>query len=41
MHLGTVDEVGLAGVDLRFTERTSTSLHEMFQPELDDDYMNM
>lgn len=41
LHLPTIDEVGLGGVDLRFTERTSTSLHERFQPEFEDDYENM
>lgn len=41
LHLSTIDEVGLAGVDLRFTVTTATSLHERFQPEFDDDYENM
>jgi hypothetical protein len=41
LSLATIDEVGLAGVDVRFTERTATSLHERFQPEFGDDYENM
>ncbi len=41
LHLATIDEIGIAGLDLVFTETTSTDLHEQFQPEYDDDYQNM
>lgn len=41
LHLRTLDEVALAGLGLRFTERTSTNLHERFQAEWHDDYENM
>ena len=41
LHLTTIDEVGLAGIDLRFTQRTSTSLHDYAEPEFDYDYENM
>jgi predicted RNA-binding Zn-ribbon protein involved in translation (DUF1610 family) len=41
LHLMTIDEVGLAEINLRFTERTTTSLHERFQPEMEAEYENM
>jgi len=41
LHLSTIDEIGLAGVNVRFTERTSTNLHDRFQGEFEDDYENM
>jgi hypothetical protein len=41
LHLTSVDEVGLAGINLRFTEKRATSLHDRFQPEWDDEYENM
>jgi predicted RNA-binding Zn-ribbon protein involved in translation (DUF1610 family) len=41
LHLTSIDEVGLSGIDLHFTETTSTSLHENFQPEWEDEYENM
>ncbi len=39
--LKSIGEVGLAGIDLQFTEREATSLHERFQPEWEDEYENM
>jgi hypothetical protein len=36
-----VGEVGLAGIGLQFTVRETTSLHENFQPEWEDEYENM
>jgi hypothetical protein len=41
LNLASVDEVGIAGMDLHFTETKSTSLHENFQPEWEDEYENM
>ena len=41
LHLTTIGEVGLAGINLRFTKKTATSLHDRFQPEMDAEYENM
>jgi hypothetical protein len=41
LRLPTLDEVAIAGLNLQFSKRTSTDLHERFQPEYDDDYENM
>jgi predicted RNA-binding Zn-ribbon protein involved in translation (DUF1610 family) len=41
LHLKSIDEIGLAGIDLHFTEREATSLHERFQAEWGDEYENM
>jgi predicted RNA-binding Zn-ribbon protein involved in translation (DUF1610 family) len=41
LHLATIDEIGIAGLELVFTVTTSTDLHERFQPEYEDDYQNM
>jgi hypothetical protein len=41
LHLRSIAEVGLAEIDLQFTEREATSLHERFQPEWEDEYENM
>lgn len=41
LHLGSVGEVGLAGIGLQFTVKEATSLHESFQPEWEDEYENM
>jgi predicted RNA-binding Zn-ribbon protein involved in translation (DUF1610 family) len=41
LHLRTVAEIAHAGLDLHFTQQSTTDLHEEFQPEAEDDYMNM
>jgi predicted RNA-binding Zn-ribbon protein involved in translation (DUF1610 family) len=41
LHLTSIDEVGLAQVNLRFTQRTATNLHERFQPEMEAEYENI
>jgi predicted RNA-binding Zn-ribbon protein involved in translation (DUF1610 family) len=41
LKLDNVEEIHIAGLEPTFSETRSTDLHEMFQPEYYDDYMNM
>ncbi len=41
LELRNVEEVTRAGIEPRFSKQTSTSLHELMEPDYYDEYMNM
>ncbi len=41
LNLGSVEEVSIAGIEPRFTSSRETDLHELYQPEFEEEYDNM
>lgn len=41
LNLTNVNEIYIAGIEPRFSQYVATDLHEVFQPEYVDEYMNM
>ncbi len=41
LKLTNVNEIHVAEIEPRFSQYASTDLHELFQPEYEDEYMNM